>query len=67
MTLEEFAQKYCFACGSQRCTGVDSEFANGCLYYNTVFLNREEELYNACIPHLNKAIEERLSEILRRQ
>lgn len=63
MTLEEFTKLYCFGCGSQRCYGPESEFAHGCLHYNTVFGN-EEEYVNNILPDLDKNIAKRLEEIL---
>ena len=39
MTLEEFQEKYCALCGTQRCLGVyDEEFREGCQHYREVFL-----------------------------
>lgn len=40
MTLEEFQEKYCALCGTQRCFGVyDEEFREGCQHYREVFLH----------------------------
>lgn len=64
MTIEEFAQKYCFACGSQRCYGPESEFAYGCLHYRRLFENKDDYM-KEILPNLNKHIEERIEEILR--
>ena len=30
LTEEEFAQKYCRLCGSQRCEGIGTEWFDGC-------------------------------------
>ena len=39
MTLEEFQEKYCALCGTQRCLGVyDEELREGCQHYREVFL-----------------------------
>lgn len=32
MNKEQFVEKYCLACGSQRCEGIDSEWGEGCQY-----------------------------------
>lgn len=40
MTLEEFQEKYCSLCGTQRCLGVyDEELREGCQHYREVFSN----------------------------
>lgn len=35
MTTEEFYEKYCRLCGSQRCPGIeDPDWGSGCEHYN---------------------------------
>lgn len=30
MNAEEFVEKYCLGCGSQRCEGIGTEWFDGC-------------------------------------
>lgn len=41
MSEKEFANKYCGNCGTQRCEGVGTEFADGCTYYLKYVLGLE--------------------------
>jgi len=41
--IKEFAEKYCKWCGSQRCEGPDTEWAESCLHWIKEF----EEPYEA--------------------
>lgn len=39
MTPEEFEEKYCSMCGTQRCGGItDEEFRDGCPHYSKEYL-----------------------------
>lgn len=41
VTLNEFSEKYCLRCGSQRCCGVtDEPFRDGCAYYQREILKQ---------------------------
>lgn len=43
MTLEEFQEKYCALCGTQRCLGVyDEELREGCQHYQEIFLKNSQ-------------------------
>lgn len=41
MNKKEFEEKYCIPCGTQRCEGVDSVYAEGCYHYGREFLGKE--------------------------
>ena len=44
MTYEEFMNKYCVLCGTQRCTGIyDKICREGCTDYRREFLNEKEK------------------------
>ena len=44
MTLDEFQEKYCVLCGTQRCGGVyDEEFREGCEHYKEEYNLKSEE------------------------
>ena len=32
LTQEEFIQKYCYNCGTQRCEGIGTEWFDGCKF-----------------------------------
>lgn len=62
MSEKEFANKYCGKCGTQRCEGVGTEFADGCNYYLKYVLGlefyTEEDDKETCvkIEHIAKDI-----------
>lgn len=59
MTHEEFTEKYCNNCGTQRCAGInDEDFREGCLDYRREFYGEKENLYETYInPDLPKTKE----------
>ena len=61
MNKEQFVEKYCFGCGSQRCEGIDSEWGEGCQYrWNLDGMDPAAE-----IERLNKKIMELSTQIVR--
>lgn len=47
MTYEEFANKYCHLCGTQRCHGIYDEVCReGCVHYRREFLKEPEKQIN---------------------
>lgn len=61
MTLDEFQQKYCALCGSQRCTGVyDEDLRDGCQHYREVFMsdkqsNKKPLTFKECLEEIKKS------------
>ena len=45
---EEFIEKYCRTCGTQRCEGVDTEWAEGCVHYREHFQNEVQNKNDKC-------------------
>lgn len=43
LTAEEFKEKYCNDCGSQRCTGPDTEWFEGCQFKKELLINETGE------------------------
>ena len=39
MTFEEFMEKYCYLCGTQRCIPTDEFWREGCPYFQKEKLN----------------------------
>ena len=42
-TKEKFIDTYCVKCGSQRCDGPDSDFAEGCPHYILEFWRKDKK------------------------
>lgn len=45
LTKEEFYEKYCSYCGSQRCEGIDTVWFEGCKYKDLLLLETDDN-YN---------------------
>lgn len=42
MSTEEFVEKYCSGCGSQRCEGIGTEWFDGCKHKNELATTDEQ-------------------------
>lgn len=60
MTLDEFREKCCRLCGTQRCTG-DGEWLNGCPHYHREVL-READYEEPAMKAVREYLENRIAE-----